>query len=47
MLTPTAMSRIDEVAEILGVTRSEVLERLCRTECLDVEKLREIDDADN
>jgi hypothetical protein len=44
MLTPTATSRIDEIAEALQLTRSEVLERLCRTECLSVEALKGIGD---
>ncbi|AGY57603.1 hypothetical protein GKIL_1357 [Gloeobacter kilaueensis JS1] len=39
MLTPTATRRIDAVAEALGITRSEVLERLCRSECLSTEQL--------
>lgn len=34
MLTPTAIAKIDGVASELDLTRSEVLERLSRTECL-------------
>jgi len=47
MLTPTATARIDEVAEALGVTRSEVLERLCRSECLNSKHLQEQADDSN
>ncbi len=43
MLTPSATERIDNVAEALGITRSEVLERLCRTDFLSAAKLNEID----
>lgn len=44
MLTPSVTERIDKVAEALGITRSEVLERLCRTESLSEAKLSEFDD---
>lgn len=39
MLTPTAIAKIDEVANELDLTRSEVLERLARTECLNADDL--------
>ena len=42
MLTPTAIAAIDSVADELGLTRSEVLERLARSESLNADELREI-----
>lgn len=48
MLTPTAVDRLDKVAEELGITRSEALERLCRTECLGADRLNDsADGGDN
>lgn len=40
MLTPTALAKVDEVAEELQLTRAEVLERLARTPCLNANTLR-------
>jgi metal-responsive CopG/Arc/MetJ family transcriptional regulator len=42
MLTPTALEKIDSVADQMKLTRSEVLERLVRSNCLDPEVLMEI-----
>ena len=42
MLTPTAIGAIDGVADELGLTRSEVLERLARSESLNADELRKI-----
>jgi hypothetical protein len=42
MLTPTAIAAIDSVAGELGLTRSEVLERLARSPSLNTDELREI-----
>ena len=42
MLTPTATEKVDRVAEQMELTRSEVLERLIRTHCLNMEILKEI-----
>ena len=42
MLTGTASDKVDEMAEELGITRSEVLERLIRTECFDAKILSEV-----
>ncbi|MGH2415378.1 MAG: ribbon-helix-helix protein, CopG family [Microcystaceae cyanobacterium] len=42
MLTPTAIEKVDLLAEQMHLTRSEVIERLIRTECLDVALLRQI-----
>jgi hypothetical protein len=42
MLTPTAIAAIDGVADELGLTRSEVLERLARSPSLNADELREI-----
>ena len=42
MLTPTVTEKIDEVADALGITRSEVLERLCRTESLNPARLSKL-----
>ncbi len=42
MLTPTAIAKIDEVAEEMGLTRSEILERLARSKSLDAEELKGI-----
>jgi metal-responsive CopG/Arc/MetJ family transcriptional regulator len=43
MLTPTATDKIDAVAEQMGTTRSEVLELLIRSNCLDVEILKQVE----
>lgn len=43
MLTPTATSMVDEMAQNLDITRSEVIERLIRTDCLNAEILEMID----
>ncbi|WP_035824300.1 ribbon-helix-helix protein, CopG family [Crocosphaera watsonii] len=42
MLTPTAVEKVDKIAEQMRLTRSEVLERLIRTECLDLDLLSKI-----
>ena len=42
MLTGTASDKVDEMAEELGITRSEVLERLVRTECFNAKILSEV-----
>ena len=42
MLTPKAIAAIDGVADELGLTRSEVLERLARSPSLNADGLREI-----
>lgn len=42
MFTPTALNRIDAVADKMQLTRSEVIERLARSECLDAESLSQI-----
>ena len=42
MLTATASDRVDEMAEKLNITRSEVLERLIRTSCFEVKTLSEV-----
>ena len=34
MLTETASDKVDELAEKFGITRSELLERLMRSDCL-------------
>ncbi len=34
MLTETASDKVDELAEKFGITRSELLERLIRSDCL-------------
>lgn len=42
MLTLTAIEKIDAIADQMQLTRSEVLERLIRSQCLDPEVLKEI-----
>ncbi len=42
MLTPTAVEKVDAIAEKMRLTRSEVLERLIRTECLNEDLLEGI-----
>jgi len=39
LLTPEASAMLDSVAEQMRLTRSEVLERLIRSDCLDSAKL--------
>jgi hypothetical protein len=43
MLTPTAIDLVDGIAEELELTRAEVIERLIRSKCLNVETLKEIE----
>jgi len=43
MLTPTAVEKVDSVAQDLELTRSEVLERLIRSPCLESKILKEIE----
>lgn len=45
MLTPTATDKVDAIADQMGITRSEVLELLIRSQCLDVEVLRRVEAA--
>ncbi|MCC2693889.1 hypothetical protein [Nodularia sp. LEGE 04288] len=47
MLTPTAIELVDAVAEKMELTRAEVIERLIRSQCLNVETLKEIVGDDN
>ena len=42
MLTATASDKVDEMAEKLNITRSEVLERLIRTPCFEANTLSEV-----
>ncbi|YAF99507.1 MAG: CopG family transcriptional regulator (plasmid) [Nodularia sp. CChRGM 3473] len=42
MLTPTAIELVDAMAEKMELTRAEVIERLIRSQCLNVETLKEI-----
>ena len=42
MLTPTALERVDEIAEQMELTRAEVIERLIRSKCLDASLLQNI-----
>jgi metal-responsive CopG/Arc/MetJ family transcriptional regulator len=46
MLTPTAIERVDALAETMKLTRAEVIERLIRSDCLDAETLLSIDGGD-
>lgn len=46
MLTPTAIDRVDAVAEQMQLTRAEIIERLIRSRCLDPELLKTIDGND-
>ncbi len=41
MLTETASDIIDEISDQLKITRSEVLERLVRTECCNAKNLKD------
>ena len=41
LLTPDASAMLDSVAEQMRLTRSEVLERLIRSDCLNPAKLAE------
>ena len=43
MLTPTAIDKIDGVAQQMELTRSEVLERLIRSPCLEPDLLANIE----
>jgi len=45
MLTPTAIDMVDGVAEEMEISRTEVIERLIRSNCLNVETLRQITPA--
>lgn len=45
MLTPTAMDKIDTVAEQMSITRSELLELLIRSDCLDIKVLKRVEAA--
>lgn len=47
LLTPEASAMLDRVSEQMRLTRSEILERLIRSDCLNSSKLREEDDAAN
>ena len=38
MLTETASEKVDRLAETLGITRSECLERLIRSDCVELIK---------
>ena len=40
MLTPTALAKVDGVADELHLTRAEVLERLVRTSDMDADMLK-------
>lgn len=42
MLTPTALERVDAIADKLRLTRAEIFERLARTQCLDPDLLQSI-----
>jgi hypothetical protein len=42
MLTPTAIELVDAIAEQMELTRAEVIERLIRSKCLNLETLKEI-----
>lgn len=44
MLTPTAIELVDTMADKMELTRAEVIERLVRSKCLDVETLKQIED---
>lgn len=43
MLTPTAIEKVDAVAEEMKLTRAEVIERLIRSNCLNSEELGAIE----
>ena len=43
MLTPTATDMVDQMAQSIGITRSEVIERLIRTDCLNAGILETIE----
>ena len=45
LLTPEASAMLDKVSEQMRLTRSEILERLIRSDCLSSAKLTEVDDA--
>ena len=42
MLTPTAIEKVDTIADKMKLTRSEIIERLIRTDCLNAEILEKI-----
>lgn len=42
MLTPTAVEKVDRVAQQLELTRSEVVERLIRSPCLEPKLLTDL-----
>ncbi len=42
MLTPTAIEKVDHIAEKMRLTRSEIIERLIRTDCLSLDLLSQI-----
>jgi hypothetical protein len=46
MLTPTAIERVDKLADQMELTRAEIIERLIRSDCLDLETLRPIKGVD-
>jgi metal-responsive CopG/Arc/MetJ family transcriptional regulator len=46
MLTPTALERVDEMAGKMELTRAEIIERLIRSDCLDLKALRTIEGVD-
>ena len=43
MLTPTAVEKVDVLAQQLELTRSEVIERLIRSPCLEPELLKNLE----
>ena len=43
MLTPTAVEKVDEIAHRLELTRSEVVERLIRSPCLEPKLLKNLE----
>lgn len=43
MLTPTAIDLVDAIADKMELTRTEVIERLIRSKCLNVETLKQIE----
>lgn len=46
MLTPTALAKVDEVADELRLTRAEVLERLVRTSSMNANTLKSVEAVD-
>ena len=43
MLTPTAVEKVDAVAQEMELTRSEILERLIRSPCLEPKLLANLE----